>query len=369
MPKVFISYRRADSQTITDRIYDRLAAVFGEENVFQDVDSIRAGADFRVVLKDAVEFCDVVLVIIGSKWARVTDDLGQKRLMNPADFVRIELESALNSQKVVIPALIEGAMMPDADDLPPSLHELLFRNAVKIRHNPDFKRDIQRLIEQIQAIDADKQTSSTPYVSNASWRRWRKPAIGLVITVLVSVGIVAAILSRQQTPNRVTPTAAPTNIPLAAVSAATLQAIVQPTQIPTVMMPIVVSRNVDWKPVERDVNGVMMVQVPEGCFDMGNDPQAFDGPIQGVGNGGHICFISAFWIDKTEVTNAQFTQFGGKQHSQAIGRIPTTHAKRLRGLKHATSALRAAGVYLRRRSGNIQLADQIIWHIRGAIHL
>ncbi len=40
MPRLFISYRRTDSKQIAGRIYDRLAPVFGKENIFKDVDSI-----------------------------------------------------------------------------------------------------------------------------------------------------------------------------------------------------------------------------------------------------------------------------------------------------------------------------------------
>lgn len=50
MPRIFISYRRSDSQGITGRIYDRLVEKFGERSVFQDVDDIPPGVDFRTYL-------------------------------------------------------------------------------------------------------------------------------------------------------------------------------------------------------------------------------------------------------------------------------------------------------------------------------
>ena len=47
MPKIFISYRREDSQDFTGRLHDKLVDHFGETNVFFDVDSIPTGVDFR----------------------------------------------------------------------------------------------------------------------------------------------------------------------------------------------------------------------------------------------------------------------------------------------------------------------------------
>ncbi len=157
MPKIFISYRRADSQTFTDRIHDRLEETFGIENVFQDVDDIPPGADFRVAIRQAVSSCDVVLVVIGPGWVISTDLQGRKRLFNVVDYVRIEVETALNSDKLVIPILIDGASPLNVDDLPDSLHDLAYRNAIKIRHNPDFKRDMERLIKRIQGYNEETQ--------------------------------------------------------------------------------------------------------------------------------------------------------------------------------------------------------------------
>ncbi len=65
--KVFICYRREDSQHQTGRLYDRLELEFGAENVFKDVDSVPVGSDFRLVLRSAIECCDVVLAVIGDR--------------------------------------------------------------------------------------------------------------------------------------------------------------------------------------------------------------------------------------------------------------------------------------------------------------
>ena len=95
--RIFISYRRADSQAITDRIYEHFSREFGSKSVFQDVEDIPPGVDFRAFLNESVGACDVLLVIIGPQWATITDEQGRRRLDDPNDFVRIEVESGLGS--------------------------------------------------------------------------------------------------------------------------------------------------------------------------------------------------------------------------------------------------------------------------------
>ena len=85
------------------------------------------------------------------QWAGITNSQGARRLDDPNDFVRIEVELALNNPKtLVIPVLVDNAAMPDAEDLPPSLRELCYRNAVKVRTDPDFPHDMQMLIRQLK---------------------------------------------------------------------------------------------------------------------------------------------------------------------------------------------------------------------------
>lgn len=151
MPRIFVSYRRSDSITITGRIYDRLVDAFGEQYIFKDVDDIPVGVDFRAVLNREVSSADVLLVIIGKEWVDTKDEQGRRRLDDANDFVRIEVEHGLSRKAMLaIPVLVHGAAMPSADDLPPSLRDLAFRNAAVIRDDPDFRRDMGRLTEQIK---------------------------------------------------------------------------------------------------------------------------------------------------------------------------------------------------------------------------
>src|SRR5437588_3418668 len=115
MPNIIISYRRADSDAIAGRIKDRLASHFGENSIFMDIDSIPFGFDFRDHIQEALAENDILVAIIGPKWNGPMKG-GQSRIMEETDPVRIEIETALKSGKVVIPVLIGGAAMPEPAD-------------------------------------------------------------------------------------------------------------------------------------------------------------------------------------------------------------------------------------------------------------
>ena len=132
MPTVFISYRRTDDPFAAQSIYDRLRAKFGAESVYFDIDSVPAGVDFREHIQDAVGECDVLLVVIGEKWLD-PDDQGHQPLENPADFVRIEVETALNRDIPVIPVPVGNARIPREAELPPAISALAYHNAREVR--------------------------------------------------------------------------------------------------------------------------------------------------------------------------------------------------------------------------------------------
>ncbi|MFN8382069.1 MAG: toll/interleukin-1 receptor domain-containing protein [Anaerolineales bacterium] len=146
----FISYRRSDSADIVGRIYDRLAEDFGDEPIFKDVDDIPLGVDFKEFLDQKVSECTVLLAVIGSGWVNAADAAGNKRLNDPNDFVRIEIEAALARNIPVIPLLVRGASMPAAAELPSSLQKLVYKNGIPIRPDPDFHNDMHRLINALE---------------------------------------------------------------------------------------------------------------------------------------------------------------------------------------------------------------------------
>lgn len=166
MTNIFISYRREDSLDIAGRIYDRLAAHFGRDAVFIDVDTIPYGTDFRRYLADWVARCDVLLVVIGPRWLDATHTSGPKagtrRLDDPADFVRIEITAALARDIPVVPVLVGGAAMPTVESLPADLSDLVFRNAAEVKSGRDFHTHMDRLIQGLERVSARSSEATPP---------------------------------------------------------------------------------------------------------------------------------------------------------------------------------------------------------------
>jgi len=105
MPRITISYRRDDSLDITGRIFERLAAHYGRESVFRDIDNIPPGADFRKHINVVLDDSDIVLAIVGPRW--IGPRANQSRLANAADPVRVEIETALRKDRPLIPVLVQ----------------------------------------------------------------------------------------------------------------------------------------------------------------------------------------------------------------------------------------------------------------------
>ncbi len=151
MPKIAISYRRADSRAIVGRILDRLAEHYGEKEIFIDIEDIPFGIDFRKHIDDVLHQVQVLIVIIGKQW-RGQSDGGPARIFEESDPVRIELQTALGSSIRIIPILIDDATMPQASELPDNLKEFSFRNALRVDLGVDFKFHIGRLISALDEI-------------------------------------------------------------------------------------------------------------------------------------------------------------------------------------------------------------------------
>jgi TIR domain/WD domain, G-beta repeat len=148
---VFISYRRQETSHLAGRLFDRLAYQFGDDQVFMDVDTIEPGVDFAEAIAQAVGTCQVLLAVVGPQWLTATDEAGRRRLEDPNDIVRLEVEAAMQRDVRVIPVLVEGAVMPRRDELPESLAGLARRHALRVHHD-SFRSDAQRLVTAIERV-------------------------------------------------------------------------------------------------------------------------------------------------------------------------------------------------------------------------
>jgi TIR domain len=161
---VFLSYRRDDARGHAHRLYDHLVAEmqvveeqegFGTHQMFIDVDTLEPGVDFRDAIASAVGQCDAFLAVIGRRWLDAQAADGKRRLENPSDYVRLEIEAALDRHIPVVPILVDGAAMPGEEDLPPSLSGLAYRNAVEL-DDTRWRHDVGRLVEWLKSIERNK---------------------------------------------------------------------------------------------------------------------------------------------------------------------------------------------------------------------
>jgi hypothetical protein len=179
---VFISYRREDGGYPAGWLFDRLAARFGGARVFKDVDSVEPGDDFTASISEAVGSCAVLLAVIGRSWLTVADAGGRRRLDDPADWVRLEIEIALARGIRVIPVLVDGASMPRPEQLPPGMAGLARRQAVELSH-ARFSADSARLIRVVDMAVAAGSGGGTaePATPRLTMRREpREPAAPIV---------------------------------------------------------------------------------------------------------------------------------------------------------------------------------------------
>src|SRR5689334_11412384 len=121
--QIFISYRHDDA-AYAGRLYDHLAQKFPTSRIFMDIDNVDPG-----VIKTSVESCQVLIAVIGRNWLDARDADGNRRLDNPADFVRLEIATALQRYIKVIPVLLESASMPQTGQLPHDLELLVLSKA------------------------------------------------------------------------------------------------------------------------------------------------------------------------------------------------------------------------------------------------
>lgn len=146
-PGIFLSYRRVDAGYASMDLAKRLRARFGTECVFRDEDSISPGAGWRGEIEEALDTSAVVLVLIGPAWLTASEQ-GGRRLDDPTDLVRREVVRALELGRFVVPVLIDGGVLPRADDLPAAMADLCGRHAARLR-NGTADADCDTLMKRI----------------------------------------------------------------------------------------------------------------------------------------------------------------------------------------------------------------------------
>ncbi len=203
MPRIFISYRRADSQAITGRIYDHLAAEFGKHDIFYDRVSLLCGIRWPGAIDKALHGTAVMLVIIGPHWLDARDKAGNRRLDDPTDWVHHEVKMGLEPESNIklIPVFVEDATIPTKNSLPENLQPLTDWSAIHIRNDPDFQNDIRQLSNRLHNLlnPGEKMTPKNGDQSEVNQRLTVTvnggSSSGLVILGIIVVVVILAILA------------------------------------------------------------------------------------------------------------------------------------------------------------------------------
>jgi TIR domain len=204
-PRIFISYRREDAAGDAGRLADHLNRRFGPARIFLDIDTIDPGTDFEHVLQASLEETAALLVVIGPRWTSLVKADGSRRLDDPNDFVRREVEAALGRNILVVPVLVQGAQLPRKEDLPESLARLVRRQTASLDH-AEFHDDAERLCDRLaRAMDGE----DTRWVALKKW--W--PAAAVVAALFL--GFVLYQSSRPSSAPDATPNDAATPVDVA----------------------------------------------------------------------------------------------------------------------------------------------------------
>lgn len=149
-PKVFLSYRRSDSEAFAQMLYYCLTREVDGIQLFRDNDTLQPGMVYSEVIEQNIANCDALVLLIGKKWLKAKDKDGRLRLHDDDDWVRLEIAAALRHDKRIIPCLIDGARMPANEELPQDLQAMTRRHAMELSQK-GFERDVRPLVETLQS--------------------------------------------------------------------------------------------------------------------------------------------------------------------------------------------------------------------------
>ena len=153
MVHVFVSYRRDSDSYRAAMLRMIVVGAFSREpapsavSVFLDTRQ-RPGVDSPKELRAELDRADVVLAVIGPEWLSAKDKYARRRIDQPDDWVRQELEIALASDTTVLPVVFETTL-PEKEALPDSIQALPDQVGVLVRRD-STEGDLQPVLAEIE---------------------------------------------------------------------------------------------------------------------------------------------------------------------------------------------------------------------------
>jgi hypothetical protein len=196
MTGIFISYRQDDAKPWALLLRDELAGVFGDEHLFLDKDTLRAG-NWREQIREALDRCRVVLVVMGRRWLTIMDENVQRHLDRTDDVHRQEVALALSRSDVtVIPVRVDGAPMPHHEDLPEDIRSITDQQSHELSDSRARRElDLKLLVADIERATGLKARRGPPGKDaseshSASHGRWLGTLTKILLASLAaSVGV------------------------------------------------------------------------------------------------------------------------------------------------------------------------------------
>ena len=196
MRRIFVSYRRAESEYAAGALGRELRRFFGDEYVFRDKEDITGGVSWRQHVLQAIEGDSALLVLISKNWTHTTDAHGKRRLDDSTDPVRLEIADAIREGAAVFPILLEGAEMPGEAELPVEIRPLAEYNALRLRDG-DWSHDINKILGTLEKLGFKARQAAAgdnPRTAGPAIPATRRPYGKLVTSCILSVvfGVTAA---------------------------------------------------------------------------------------------------------------------------------------------------------------------------------
>jgi len=154
MGYIFLSFRRQDTHDMAWRLIEYLQRQ--GRDTFSDMDMFGAG-DFRESIRKAVESADVVMVLVGERWL---DDARSDELSSPGEWVQVELELAFATGTPVLPVLVHGSSMPEAERLPETIRDFAYQQAASVRSDAHFADDAMRVCTMLDQLAPRRRPSA-----------------------------------------------------------------------------------------------------------------------------------------------------------------------------------------------------------------
>lgn len=320
MAHIFISYAKKDTRPLAEKLFNALNNIDGLV-AWMDK-SLEPDTSWATQIQSEIDQTDYVIVLLSPDVNRLATPI------QPRSFVLNEIDYAQQEKKIILPVMVYQTKMPI---------QIAGVQYINLTQTPNDPMPIVSWVTHKFNVDSKVMALDEKSLFPAHRYLLRMSIFGVVIG-LVTISITLAILARIESE---TSTLIPTTVMIASlentsvVAQPTTQLSNTPDQTPTptpsfteivgTLEATRISQNADWTPIERDFDGVTMVLVPPGCFEMGLSSDVIeeletlfpreDAFFQYMGPSHEVCIRKAFWLDQTEVTQIQFSLHGGEKIS------------------------------------------------------